>query len=133
VARPYSICPIPEQGVGQILALVILYEIQDIDRFPTVQQFSSYAMLVRPAKESNGKWAGHSNKKIGNHHLKWAIKEAVVLMLRDCEQAKEQVAKLERKYNKGKALGLLTQKLGRAIYFMLKKKEPFNMQKFFSQ
>ena len=121
------------RGVGQILALVILYEIQDINRFPRVQQFSSYAMLVRPAKESNGKWAGHSNKKIGNHHLKWAIKEAVILMLRDCEQTKKYVVKLERKYNKGKALGLLTQKLGRAIYFMLKNKEPFNMQKFFSQ
>jgi transposase len=121
------------QGVGQILALVILYEIQDISRFPTVQNFSSYAMLVRPVKESNGKWAGHSNKKIGNHHLKWAIKEAVILMIRDSEQAKAYIAKMERKYNKGKALGLLTQKLGRAIYFMLKNKEPFNMQKFFSQ
>jgi len=121
------------QGVGQILALVILYEIQDISRFPTVQNFSSYAMLVRPVKESNGKWAGHSNKKIGNHHLKWAIKEAVILMVRDSEQAKAYIAKMERKYNKGKALGLLTQKLGRAIYFMLKNKEPFNMQKFFSQ
>jgi transposase len=120
------------QGVGLILALVILYEIQDINRFPTVQQFSSYAMLVRPVKESDGKWAGYSNKKIGNHHLKWAIKEAAVLMLRDCEQAKQYVAKLERKYNKGKALGLFSQKLGRAIYFMLKNKEPFNMQKFFS-
>jgi transposase len=121
------------QGVGQILALVILYEIHDISRFPTVQKFSSYAMLVRPVKESNGKWAGHSNKKIGNHHLKWAIKEAVILMIRDSEQAKAYIAKMERKYNKGKALGLLTQKLGRAIYFMLKNKEPFNMQKFFSQ
>jgi transposase len=121
------------QGVGQILSLVILYEVQDVNRFPTVQQFSSYAMLVRPVKESDGKWAGRSNKRIGNHHLKWAIKEAVILMLRDCEPAKEYVAKLERKYNKGKALGLFSQKLGRAIYFMLKNKEPFNMKKFFSQ
>jgi len=29
-------------GLGQILALVILYEIHDIKRFPTVQDFSSY-------------------------------------------------------------------------------------------
>ncbi len=90
-------------------------------------------MLVRPKKESDGKWAGNSNKKIGNHHLKWAIKEAGILMLRDCDQTKEYVAKLERKYNKGKALGLFTHKLGRAIYYMLKNKEPFNMKRFFSQ
>ncbi|MBN1931195.1 MAG: IS110 family transposase [Desulfobacterales bacterium] len=120
-------------GVGQILALVILYEVHDVKRFPRVQDFSSYARLIRPVKESNGKWAGHSNKKIGNHHLKWAIKEASILMLRDSSQAKAYVAKLERKYNKGKALGIFAHKLGRAIYFMLKNKEAFDMKRFFDQ
>jgi transposase len=120
-------------GVGQILALVILYEIHDIRRFPRVQDFSSYARLIRPTKESDGKWAGHSNKKIGNHHLKWAIKEAAILMLRDENKAKYYVSKLEHRYNKGKALGIFTHKLGRAIYFMLKNKEAFDMKKFFDQ
>jgi transposase len=120
-------------GVGQILALVILYEIHKIKRFPTVQDFSSYARLVRPKKESDGKWAGHSNKKIGNHHLKWAIKEAAIIFLRESAQAKYYVGKLERKYNKGKALGIFTHKLGRAIYFMLKNKEAFDMKRFFDQ
>ena len=98
-----------------------------------MQDFSSYGRLIRPKKESDGKWAGYSNKKIGNHHLKWAIKEAIILMLRECDQAKEYVAKLERKYSKGKALGLFSHKLGRAIYFMLKNKEVFQMQKFFNE
>jgi transposase len=120
-------------GVGQILALVILYEIHDIKRFPSVQDFSSYARLIRPVKESDGKWAGHSNGKIGNHHLKWAIKEASILMLRDCSQAKDYVARLERKYNKGKALGIFAHKLGRAVYFMLKNKEAFDMERFFAK
>jgi hypothetical protein len=48
-------------------------------------------------------------------------------------QAKQFVAKLERKYNKGKALGIFTHKIGRAIYFMLKNKEAFNMERFLSQ
>jgi transposase len=39
-------------GVGLILALVFLYEIQDIKRFPSVQDFSSYARLIKPTKES---------------------------------------------------------------------------------
>jgi transposase len=120
-------------GVGQILALVILYEVNHIRRFPSVQDFSSYARLIRPVKESDGKWAGKANKKIGNHHLKWAIKEASILFLRESDQAKNYLAKLEKKYNKGKALGILTHKLGRAIYFMLKNKEAFNMQRFFAQ
>lgn len=108
------------------------YEIRDVNRFPRVQNFSSYARLIRPVKTSDGKWAGHSNKKIGNHHLKWAIKEAALLMLRDCQPAKDYVARLERKYNKGKALGILTHKLGRAIYFMLKNKEAFDVNRFFA-
>jgi transposase len=119
-------------GVGQILALVILYEVHDIKRFPRVQDFSSYARLIKPAKESDGKWAGHSNKKIGNHHLKWAIKEAAILMLRDCQEAKYYVSKLTRKYNKGKALGIFTHKLGRAIYYLLRNKELFDMKRFFA-
>lgn len=57
-------------GIGQILALVILYEIQDISRFPRAQDFVSYCRLVKCAKESNGKRLGTSGKKIGNVHLR---------------------------------------------------------------
>ena len=42
-------------------------------------------------------------------------------------------SKYTRKYNKGKALGIFTHKLGRAIYFMLKNKEAFDMKRFFAQ
>jgi len=42
-------------GVGKVLALTILYEIHDIVRFPRVQDFASYARLVKCAKESSGK------------------------------------------------------------------------------
>jgi len=56
----------------KFLVLVILYEIHDINRFPTVQDFVSYASLVKCAHESTGKRHGTSAKKIGNVHLKWA-------------------------------------------------------------
>jgi transposase len=42
-------------GVGKILALVLLYEIHDIQRFPRVQEFVSYCRLVKCARESAGK------------------------------------------------------------------------------
>jgi transposase len=119
-------------GVGQILALTILYEVHDVKRFGSVQQFSSYARLIRPEKESDGKWAGKSNKKIGNAHLKWAIRTAAMISLRESDQVKKYVDRLTRKYNKGKALGIYTHKLGRAVYFMLKNKRAFDMKLFFS-
>jgi transposase len=42
-------------GIGKILSLVLLYEIHDIRRFPSVQDFASYARLVKCSKESGGK------------------------------------------------------------------------------
>lgn len=48
-------------GVGKILALAIFYEVHDISRFKSVQRFSSYTRLIRPAKPSDGEWAGKSN------------------------------------------------------------------------
>jgi transposase len=112
-------------GVGQILALTILYEVHDIRRFGSVQQFSSYARLIRPEKESDGKWAGKSNKKIGNAHLKWAIRTAAMISLRESDQAKKYVDRLSRKYNKGKALGNLHPQAGTGHLLYAQKQKGF--------
>lgn len=116
-------------GVGKVLAMSILYEIHDIARFPTVQDFASYARLIRCARESAGKRSGTSGSKIGNAHLKWALSEATVLMLRHGEIDKLR-NRLHRKHGKGKAMGVLTHKLGRTIYYMLLRKKPFDMERF---
>jgi transposase len=117
-------------GIGQILALVILYEIQDITRFPRVQDFVSYCRLVKCAKESNGKRLGTSGKKIGNVHLRWAFAEAAVLFLRHNQPGKEYFTKLEHKHGKAKALTVLAHKLGRAVYSMLTREQAFDLQRF---
>jgi transposase len=69
-------------GIGKILALVILYEIETIERFEKVGQFLSYARLVKCARESAGKKYGTGGAKIGNVHLRWALGEAACLFLR---------------------------------------------------
>jgi transposase len=69
-------------GVGKMLALVLLYAIHDIHRFPRIQDFVSYCRLVTCAKESAGTRDGTSGKNIGNTSLKWAFSEAAVLFLR---------------------------------------------------
>src|SRR6266850_5570134 len=117
-------------GIGQILALVILYEIQDIARFPRVQDFVSYCRLVKCAKESNGKRLGTSGKKIGNVHLRWAFAEAAILFLRQNQLGKAYFAKLEHKHGKAKALTVLAHKLGRAVYYMLTRQQAFDLNRF---
>jgi transposase len=117
-------------GIGKIISLVILYEIYDITRFPSVQDFASYARLIKCRAESAGKSYGTSGSKIGNAHLKWAFSEAAVIFLRGNPRAKAYVNRLSKKHNKGKALSILAHKLGRAVYFILKRKQPFNMEHF---
>ena len=119
-------------GVGPILSLVLLYEIHDIHRFEKVGQFLSYCRLVRPQHESNGKGKkAVGKKKIGNPHLRWAFAEAVLLMLRQSERAKTYKARLEKKHGKAKALGILAARLARAVYFLVKKEEVFDAERFF--
>ena len=65
-------------GIGPILGLVILYEIQDISRFENVGKFISYSRLVKCAHESAGKKSKGNHNKVGNSHLKWAFSEAAV-------------------------------------------------------
>jgi transposase len=120
-------------GVGRVLGLTILYEIHEISRFPSVQDFVSYCRLVKSAKESAGKIIGSSGKKIGNAHLKWAFSEAAVLFLRRNPDAMKYRAKLERKHGKAKSLTILAHKLARAVYKILKKKEVFHPQTFFAK
>lgn len=117
-------------GVGKIIALNLLYEIETISRFPRVQYFVSYCRLVKCAKESNGKRVGSAGKKIGNAHLRWAFSEAAQLFLKGNEPAQKYLQKVTNKHGKGKALSILAHKLGRAVYHMLKNKQAFNTDRF---
>jgi transposase len=117
-------------GVGKILALVRLYEIHDIRRFPRVQEFVSSCRLVKCAKESAGKRYGTSGKKIGNAYLKWAFSEAAVLFLRNNPAGQKYLARLEKKQGKGKALTIFAHKWARAVYDMLKRDTAFNLDTF---
>jgi transposase len=119
-------------GIGQILALVILYESPDMHRFPRVQDFVSSCPLVKGAKESSGKKLGTSGKKIGTVHLRWAFAEAAVLFLRQSPPGKEYFAQWEHKHGKAKALTVLAHKLGRAVYSMLTREQACDPQRFVS-
>ena len=117
-------------GIGRILSLTIIYEIGDINRFPSVQNFASYARLVKCKAESTGKTYGTSGNKIGNAHLKWAFSEAAVLYLRGNEKAQKYLKKLQKRMSKAKALSVLAHKIGRCVYFMMKNNTVFDENRF---
>jgi len=119
-------------GIGKILGLILMYEIHDIGRFPRVQDFVSYCRLIKCDKESAGKKYGYSGKKIGNAHLKWAFSEATCLLMGESEEARTFVDRRTKKHGKGKAMSILSARLARTVYVMLKRKEPFNPRMFFA-
>ena len=56
--------------------------------------------------------------------------EAAALYLRRNPQGQKYFERLEKKHDKGKAMTLLSIKLGRAVYFMLRRREPFDAKRF---
>jgi transposase len=95
-----------------------------------VQEFASYARLVKCAYTSAGKTLGTGGAKMGNVHLKWAFSEAAVLFLRHTTGGKKLLGEIEHKHGKGKALSILAHKIGRAVFYMLSRRTVFSLEKF---
>jgi transposase len=117
-------------GVGEILAATVLYEIHHVDRFAKVGEFLSYSRLVKCFKTSVGKIKGVGGSKRGNVHLKWAFSEAAALFLRANPVGQKLHDRLVRKHGKAKAMGVLAAKLARAAFFMLKRRQAFDLALF---
>lgn len=120
-------------GIGKILAMTILYEVQDIRRFPRVQDFLSYARLVKCEHSSAGKKLGSGGAKVGNAHLKWAFSEGASLFVRHSEEGQKMARRLQSKHGPSKGLSILAAKLGRSVYYMLSREKSFQMERFLGQ
>jgi transposase len=117
-------------GIGTILSLVLLEEIHDIQRCPSVQDGVSSCRLVQCAKASAGQRYGTAGTKSGHASLTWAFSEAAGLLLRDHPAGQKSLARLEKNHGPGTALTLLAQQLGRAVYDLLQRQKAFDMPKF---
>lgn len=114
-------------GVGEVLALTILYETIDVTRFPGVKDFVSYCRLAKGIEESGGKMLGTRGAKMGNPYLKWAFIEAACLAKRAHPAIAKYAGRLEKKKGAKKLVnGILAAKLARAAYFMLLHKTAFD-------
>ncbi|MCK5802200.1 MAG: IS110 family transposase, partial [Lentisphaeria bacterium] len=113
-------------GFGMILPWVVLYEVDKISRFPTVRDFCSYAMLTPPGSESAGKTVGVQGRKMGNHYLKWAFIQAVIIAKR-AGPFKKYADRMTAKHGKRRCNTILAHRLAIAVYFMLRNGTVFDM------
>jgi transposase len=89
-------------GMGELLSLVLLYDIRDIQRFPRMQVVVSSCRLVKWTKESAGKRNGTSATKIRNASRKWAFSASAVLFLSATPAGQQYLARLEKKHGRAR-------------------------------
>lgn len=118
-------------GIGEVLAVVIMLETGDIQRFAQVGNFASYARCVGSARYSNGKKKGQGNTKNGNAYLVWAFIQAANFARRFSAEAKRFFDRKKAQTNKVIATKALAHKLARASYHILKEKRCFDVKRCF--
>ena len=119
-------------GIGNILAMTIMLEVGDINRFSKVGNFTSYCRCVPSRRLSDGKTKGYGNRKNGNRYLSWAFTEAAHLGRRHNEQFRRYYNRKVAQANTSLATKALSNKLARICYFIIKDQVPFR-EKLFCQ
>jgi transposase len=117
-------------GIGDMLALTILYEIHTVSRFESPQQLSSYGRVVKCERTSMGKTTDRGNQKIGNPHLKWAFGEIIIHAPKSAPRIKRHYEQLQAKFGPGRAKSIIAHEFAVAIYFMLKNGQVFDELRF---
>lgn len=113
-------------GVGKILAMTIMTEVGDINRFNKVGQYSSYCRCVSARCISNGKRKKDNNRKNGNRYLAWAYVEAANFNKRHCQKAQKFVQRKTAKTNYSLAIKALGNKLSKASYFIMRDQKDYD-------
>jgi transposase len=119
-------------GVGKVLALTIMYEVGEIERFNKVGNFTSYCRLVKTARLSAGKRKGAGNRRNGNPYLSWAFSEAAHHAIRHHTEAKSFYDRKKAKTNGIIAVRALAHKLARASYYVMRNHMDFDPKRVFA-
>jgi transposase len=115
-------------GIGDILALTILYEVGDINRFAHTRAFCSYSRVVPGIHQSSGKAYRSPNSKQGNRYLKWSFSQAAVMAIRyypEIRRLYERLAAKRKKAARLVARSIIAHKLAQAAYHVMKHHEPY--------
>jgi transposase len=119
-------------GIGNILAMTIMYEAGTMERFAKVGEFASYARCVSSSRWSNNKKKGEGNRKNGNKYLAWAFVEAANFAVRFDEQIRRFHQRKKAKRNGIVAIKAVAHKLARACYHVLKDQQSFDVTRAFA-
>ena len=118
-------------GIGEVLGLTIMLEVNDFGRFPAAGNYASYCRCVKSERRSNKKKKGENNRKNGNRYLAWAYVEAAHMIIRYCPEANRFYQRKKAQSNGAVATKALANKLARATYCMMRDQTKFDVDKLF--
>ncbi len=118
-------------GIGDILALTIMYETVTIDRFSKVGNYISYCRCAKSEHTSNNKRKGAGNRKNGNKYLSWAYSEAAHHAKRLDPLARGYFARKKKRSHPMVAKRALAAKIARGCYYVLRDQTPFDPSRTF--
>ena len=119
-------------GIGPIIGQSILLESGPIERFPSVNDYASYARCVPSTKLSNGKKKGEGNRRNGNKYLGYAFMEAAHYAPIWEPKIKRYYQRKTARTHKMVAKKAVANKLAKACYHMLTRNEPFDVNRVFA-
>jgi transposase len=112
-------------GIGELSAMVIRYEIGDIERFPSAKKLCSYAGLVPSTFASGGKVYQGRITKQGNTWLRWILGEIAACAIVKDAWLRSYCSRVAKRGGRNKARVAVARKLLEIIYKVWKEKRPY--------
>jgi transposase len=114
-------------GIGLQTAMILLTEIGDINRFPTLKDLSAYFGLIPDCHDSGDTKRTGGNTKRGNVYLKYIIIEVSWMCIRYDSSLLLAYKSAVRTSDKNKAIVKVARKLLNRVRFVLKNKTNYQV------
>jgi transposase len=118
-------------GMGDFFSLLVVKEIDKIDRFADVRKLWSYAGITPSVFASGNRSYNGRITKQGNKYLRWAVVEGIIPAIRKSPRLKQYYEKIKRKKGPNAAKVATARKLLELIYCVLKQKRNYYESKEF--
>ena len=109
-------------GIGENLSILIVTEIDDINRFSSAAKLHSYAGLIPSTYSSGNRTFNGRITKQGNKYLRWAMIEAVEPASRKDAEIRRMYHRLSRRKGANSAKVAVARRLLRIVYKVLKER-----------
>jgi transposase len=122
-----EICTLLESvpGIGEILSVLIRYEIDEIQRFGSAKKLCSYAGVVPSTYSSGGKTYQGKITKQGNRWLRWAMCEAAQRAIARDLWLSRYYQRIARRRGTKRAKIAVARKLLEIIYRIWRERRPY--------